>query len=67
MLEHTPDTGWPADNHDWLKHVALVCLINVDSNKFILTDNKCFFIVIQTDMRVNYLMKKPFYFTHLLP
>jgi len=39
MLKHTPDTGWPEDDHDWLKHVALICLIDVNINKFVLTFN----------------------------
>jgi hypothetical protein len=42
MLKHT---GWPEYDHDWLKHVALICLINVNINKFILSVNKCFFII----------------------
>ena len=34
MLEHAPDTGWPEDGHDWLKHVALMCLSNVNINQW---------------------------------
>jgi len=48
MLEYTPDTGCPEDDHEWLKHVALICLINVNINKSVPTINKCLFIVVHS-------------------
>jgi len=46
MLEYTPNTGWSEGDHEWSKHVALICLINVNINKFVLTITKCLFIVV---------------------
>jgi hypothetical protein len=39
------DTGWPKDNHDWLKLVAFYDS-NVNINKAVLTVSKYFFVAL---------------------